>query len=280
MQGAPIQFAIAIAFGGVAAQVTVELLDDPALPPDEQARLAQAYAADLPWNTAMSRSVAFDYQLQAGLIKEAQQDKTLTLSNSKNSLKESWIRLTLHENTTLNEMAAYDRVIRRQLGGPYSAIDFKAVNHYPSQDGPRSGIANLLAPNFGGRFFLDSFGNEWPELLQAPYAQTAVDRLLRTGFALRHFYDDQHVLPAKLDDLVPQYLPAVPLDPFDDKPLRYDATRGLVYSVGISLKDSGGSKYVGETLDADPNINKGPISNLRQPTLELNFQNPPAPATP
>ena len=43
-------------------------------------------------------------------------------------------------------------------------------------------------------------------------------------------------MPPTLDALVPQYLPAVPADPWskDGKPLNYDAATGVVWSVGES----------------------------------------------
>jgi hypothetical protein len=48
-----------------------------------------------------------------------------------------------------------------------------------------------------------------------------------------------------LAELVPQFLPAVPEDPFDHKPLRYirrSDTEWLVYSVGRNRSDDGGKK--------------------------------------
>ena len=49
-------------------------------------------------------------------------------------------------------------------------------------------------------------------------------------------------LPDSLDALVPKYLDALPLDPFDERPLRY--MRGdygyLVYSIGPNLQDEQG----------------------------------------
>jgi hypothetical protein len=47
-------------------------------------------------------------------------------------------------------------------------------------------------------------------------------------------------LPASLDEIVPRYLPSVPLDPFDGKPLRYSASKQVIYSVGTDAKDAGG----------------------------------------
>jgi hypothetical protein len=45
--------------------------------------------------------------------------------------------------------------------------------------------------------------------------------------------------PEQLVDLVPSFLPTVPLDPFDGKPLRYrsDGTNWVIWSVGSDLKD-------------------------------------------
>jgi hypothetical protein len=45
-------------------------------------------------------------------------------------------------------------------------------------------------------------------------------------------------LPETLDRLVPEWLSAVPRDPFDGKPFRYAREDAVVYSVGKDLKDS------------------------------------------
>ena len=49
-------------------------------------------------------------------------------------------------------------------------------------------------------------------------------------------------LPAALDELAPDFLPSVPLDPFNGEPLRYLSTNDgfVVYSVGVDRKDDGG----------------------------------------
>ena len=49
-------------------------------------------------------------------------------------------------------------------------------------------------------------------------------------------------LPATLEALVPDYLPAVPRDPFDGQPFRYSAEKRIVYSVGENLTDDGGDE--------------------------------------
>ena len=49
-------------------------------------------------------------------------------------------------------------------------------------------------------------------------------------------------LPARIEDVVPSYLDAVPIDPFTGRPLRFVVEeRGyLVYSFGLNRRDDGG----------------------------------------
>ena len=65
-------------------------------------------------------------------------------------------------------------------------------------------------------------------------------RTLGSLIALRLWHIDHGVLPASLAKLVPQYLPELPIDPFDGKPLRYSMTEGRIWSVGTDLLDEGG----------------------------------------
>ncbi len=65
----------------------------------------------------------------------------------------------------------------------------------------------------------------------------------RAGLACLRFKAKRGRLPEKLDELVPEFLKAVPPDPFDGKPLRYraDAAGLTVYAVGEDGKDDGGA---------------------------------------
>ncbi len=60
--------------------------------------------------------------------------------------------------------------------------------------------------------------------------------------ALRAFKLRRGVYPAGLSELVPEYLPRIPIDEFDGDPLRYKLTAHdyLLYSVGKDGKDDGG----------------------------------------
>jgi hypothetical protein len=67
--------------------------------------------------------------------------------------------------------------------------------------------------------------------------ELAATRIL---LAMKAYKLDKGTLPRTLDELVPQYLDAVPIDDYDGKPMRYNAAKKVVYSVGRDLKDGGG----------------------------------------
>ncbi len=75
---------------------------------------------------------------------------------------------------------------------------------------------------------------------------TEAARLATTsgGLAVERYRLARGALPETLRDLVPTYLPEVPLDPFDGRPLRYrHLERGYaVYSVGPDGRDDGGKE--------------------------------------
>jgi hypothetical protein len=69
-------------------------------------------------------------------------------------------------------------------------------------------------------------------------------RAARTALAIERYRLKTGGLPASLDGLIPEYLAAVPLDPFTGEPLRYKqlAKGYVVYSVGQDLSDDGGKE--------------------------------------
>ena len=69
---------------------------------------------------------------------------------------------------------------------------------------------------------------------------------IRTAIAIERYRRKNGSLPENLDQLVPEFIDAVPTDPFDGRPLRYARTEQGVklYSVGKDKADDGGS---GET---------------------------------
>ena len=69
-----------------------------------------------------------------------------------------------------------------------------------------------------------------------------VVRLLIVDLAVRLYRNEQGQLPADLQDLVPRYLPSIPLDPFSGEAVIYQARDGdfVIYCVGLDRTDNGG----------------------------------------
>ena len=82
----------------------------------------------------------------------------------------------------------------------------------------------------------DSFGKKHAR-------SSATLRLVITELAVRGYQAKHGRPPISLAELVPAWLPAVPLDPFTDKPLAYRITTNsfLLYSVGPDAQDDGGT---------------------------------------
>jgi hypothetical protein len=96
-----------------------------------------------------------------------------------------------------------------------------------------------------------------------------VNRNLHVAFALAAYQRDNGRYPAKLDELAPKYLAAVPDDLFAGKPLVYRPTENgyLLYSVGINGKDEGGRSHDNDYLDADDLSVKMPLPKL-EPSVD------------
>jgi hypothetical protein len=148
-------------------------------------------------------------------------------------------------------------VMRRQLG-PFDEVVAVARQPWPGKMDSAQALAkryNLEARRGGSRTFLNrAMGTITGEIgvwhldsalpvggMNLARRRTAIVVLAVERFRRAH----QGQPPVSLDALVPQYLKAVPDDPFDGKPLKYrvDADNYVVYSVDINRTDDGGVFY-------------------------------------
>ena len=93
-----------------------------------------------------------------------------------------------------------------------------------------------------------------PAMAAAAHAEarsTAFSRCVVVRIALERYRRKHGELPERLDQLVPEFLGAVPRDPFDGKPLRYIIRDGkpVLYSVGRDGADNGGQGDAGGDPD-------------------------------
>lgn len=95
----------------------------------------------------------------------------------------------------------------------------------------------------------------------------------RAAVAIERFRLRHGELPTSLDVLVPEFLPEVPLDPFDGKPLRYrfDASEYKVHSVGAHGIDLGEIEELG-----DDEMTPIPFETQPDWVFRVRLSNPPA----
>ncbi len=123
---------------------------------------------------------------------------------------------------------------------------------------PYSKIKILFTENLIGKILYDSTAGS----LSGVHLRKCLDRKCLEDFsiigtqtlmAIKAYKTETGEMPTSLEEeLVPKYFSEVPKDPFDGNPIRYSASKKIIYSVGIDLIDSGGSE--GDTLQkmADP----------------------------
>jgi hypothetical protein len=66
--------------------------------------------------------------------------------------------------------------------------------------------------------------------------------------------------PEALAPLAPNFIPAIPTDPIDGKPLRYRRLPDggiLLYSIGWDQKDEGGTVVWDKHKESSPDLNQG-----------------------
>jgi hypothetical protein len=82
----------------------------------------------------------------------------------------------------------------------------------------------------------------------------AISKLAATAFSIESFRQKNNRVPKALDELVPEFIEAVPTDPFDGKPIRYRQTpRGFqLYSVDADGRDDHGAERPPRRKPNDP----------------------------
>jgi hypothetical protein len=137
--------------------------------------------------------------------------------------------LELDETAFLDIMERY--VKATQLPPPESISSFQAVDEKMEHLTKWRVLARLLLPSLS-------------KLASKAARSDAKIRDTQTALAVERYRLANGKLPGQLSDLVPTFLPAIPTDPFDGKPLRYKTlTKGyVVYSVGDDREDNNGTE--------------------------------------
>jgi len=142
----------------------------------------------------------------------------------------------LHVNEVSNELASVLFDITKEIPEFCKNVSFPKI-----EDEARSAAWEILLPN--------SFGNG-NEVLYSYYTgylnrRCAFDNLLQATkikIAMLRYQQDKHSSLEILSDLVPDYLPVVPIDRFTGEVLRYSKSQQWLYGAGSNFTYDGGAE--------------------------------------
>ena len=197
-------------------------------------------------NNGMDISLKIEYSQISNTIRKMSEGK----KEYKRFPKGKWILggFLYNESRTLNEAARYFHQEIKNVNG-----DFDKIRHISviSRDSASFRLINYFTGNFMGKVMIDMMLPNFDGIVEQIFEFNARCNLIRLKLAIKTFKVQNNKLLDSLDQLVPEYLQQIPLDPFDKKPMRYNQQNRSIYSVGSDLMDGGGEKDTDIALALD-----------------------------
>jgi hypothetical protein len=226
-----------------------ELARDIRTPPEEIERLGSALKKIGPLYPGLDRALKTEI-VCISITLDQLRDNKLKLSDlpgfDSDNLKPFSSKLMgksyfFQPNRTKLGCAEYYR--KRLTATPMPYADFKPL-HLDRDNKLKNGTNLLdffLQPNAVGRYIYEATLPSMENYLEQKCRMESSLSATRLIIACQQYRHAHGKLPNDLPSLVPTYLPCIPTDPYDGKPLRYNASKGIIYSIGKDLQDSGGS---------------------------------------
>lgn len=111
-----------------------------------------------------------------------------------------------------------------------------------TKDSQRPSIARLyFTENAIGNILTSATKAAFNNTAAQPCDTNALIAATRAMIGIKAFKNDTGSYPTSLNELVPQYLSSIPIDPYDSTSLKYSLEKKIIYSIGSDKQDSGGS---------------------------------------
>lgn len=239
-----IAYLVGVAIFTSSAESAMELARDPAAPPEALAQLAAELEKAGPFAAGLIEALKTEHRTACNVVddlREKQEQAMLSACIDSNASR--WMagvrnsRYFFQPNRTKRDLAEVHRFMIDQAARIYA--DMKPFD-ISDKEGGR--LAELRPNAIGNYVFLIMLPSE--KILETRCRTDGVLAGAKLVVACNRFARDKGRWPETLAELVPDFLSAVPRDPYDGAPFRYSAEKGLVWAVGTNLTDESGSMLV------------------------------------
>ncbi|MFW6151896.1 MAG: hypothetical protein ACOC6C_02875 [Verrucomicrobiota bacterium] len=244
-----IHYVVAVAIREMSMRSTRDLVNANLLSQGQLEELQEILEKNQPSIEGYIHAWQSEYEVFANFVDSLHTGERI-IDDDPSSKMPEWIqrgaaKYFLHPNRTKRDMGMIYSELIKQATNFYANTRVTDVDEFMLSKkkaiDEAEGFAKFRVPNPVGTLL-------YPMLL--PASQTVVKQKCNTAvshrattilIALDRYRMTHDRLPSELASLVPQFLSAVPRDPYDGKPMRYVPDAGIVYSVGEDLKDSASS---------------------------------------
>ena len=247
--GSLIEHLVAVSMRDMALGAARSIVRSGVLDTVHLARLDGVLQSNSPSTHGLVLAWQTEYEVFANLVDSLAAGETL-LDQDESSGSLSWLQQRgatyfLHPNRTKRDMAMFYTELIDQVSNAYAQTQLTDVDDFVMSkkravDTAR-GLGKFRVPNPIGTILYAMLIPSSQGVMKRKCNSQVSHRATVILAALHTFRKRNGHFPLTLEGLVPEILAEIPLDPYDGRQMRYSHAKGIVYSVGEDLRDSGGS---------------------------------------
>ncbi|NCD22892.1 MAG: hypothetical protein EOL90_08145 [Spartobacteria bacterium] len=244
-----IHYLVGVAIAGEGYEQILALAADPAVPAADLQVLAAGLDQLGPYDAGLARALKMEADHAADLVAGFASGRVdwidlLTFGEVERDFRKRLLAGLMRSpyffrpQATLRAVREKYRQAIRDVSLPYAQAD--------ATEEPKFGqsLLQLLRPNSVGEFFRRVVVVPARQTLETKCRAESLLAGAKLAVACHRFERERGRFPETLAELVPEYLDALPRDPYDGAPFRYSTEKGQVWAVGKNLTDEGGSTRV------------------------------------
>lgn len=204
-----------------------------------------------PAPTHLGFSLQVDYRTHGNFLNEFKAGELADFDDRFARLQ--WLKPFVKTNRSTRTYLEITKPLFLACREDWEAISIALVDVNKEIDLLYSGkVTEFVSTNALGRFLSNVFLRVEAMAVLKELETVATIRAWQVVLALDLYTQRHGVLPKDLKQLVPEFLPVIPIDPFSGEPLLWDPEKKVVYSIGSNGIDEGGliiPTELGETRD-------------------------------